>query len=210
MNLLPLRILLALASVLVCHAWALASHVTVRGNISNVACKLDIGFKDHYPRIHSSQLNAGRPTVLASKEDDFTITCPDLAKVGLSFKDNFAGSKVPNLMAGKVQADFGLALHRNYKVGALALQVIDAKGDSQPLSSFNAVGGRWQDDRGTVLASTIVAWSRDSTAGKFTPGKFRQITAKLRITPVIVRREDLPRNDQIGVEARLTSELHYL
>lgn len=187
-----------------------SAKLQITGTISIRACRLQINDELQSSQISRRSLGQRHPSILAQQVLNFQIRCPQATRFALSIKDNHAVSRVHNLWAGSIPANFGLALSHGYQVGAMAVQVTDSHGDNTPLLEILQYGQQWRWQLGVLTPGTLLAWQRVNWQAPNAPQAFQAITAKLRITPIVRPARYLPRHDEIRISGHITGELHYL
>lgn len=181
--------------------------LTVTGMITPSACEptLSQGGLVDYGKISAKDLNADRPTGLASKTLQLVITCDAPTFVALAAKDNRDGSDFNNDTLA-----FGLGwINTDEKLGAMSLRLhspIIADGvEVGPIGSTDR-GQTWKFERSLARDNILSV----ADTGTFVPKMFQTLTSDLYISPQIAPTNQLTLNNEVAIDGSVTLSMVYL
>ncbi|MFP2768853.1 DUF1120 domain-containing protein [Oceanisphaera sp. KMM 10153] len=200
-------------------AQAQSMDVRVTGTVTPPACvpTLAGGGVVDYGRIDARSLNRTEPTILSEKEFPFSIACQGSTRVWVRTFDNREASRVSGIVSalGSVYTNyqnFGLGAVGDTNVGGYVIRFkqdtftadgADVRTVHTGLSGsgwfLNLEGGALQN-----LPQYRVSWSTS-----FNPIAFSNLAGTLSVTPVLVRSDALPLQDEVPLDGLVTLEMVY-
>jgi len=195
------------------------AELKVKGTITPPACTpaFSGGGVVDYGVIPAKSLSAGRYTVLAPRQVDFTISCESPIKVAMKISDNRASSTIAGI-AGYVSSsnspdfyNFGLGSVSGKNVGGYVLTLSsDSNADGRATSKiFSRDGGAsWKLGAMDIRNSAVDLFSFGD--GSNQPVAFKQLTVRIDVKVILNKPENLPLTQDVPLDGSATVEMVYL